>query len=156
MSDAEDSDDSGSYEESFDSMDFDSGVVRFILFSLKNGKKEPDSRNDSSGERSLAMWRSNILQSKDNNMLNADHEAVLASIGFKFPTTRSDVFDMQFDQMYSALLKWKVKTGADHLLVPRSAKVDGNNIGKCDQFHAKNEEEVRQGREHLFAGRTYF
>ncbi len=39
------------------------------------------------------------------------------------------VFDMQFDQMYSALLKWKVKTGADHLLVPRSAKMDGNNIG---------------------------
>ncbi len=33
------------------------------------------------------------------------------------------------DQMYSAVLKWKVEAVADHLLVPRTAKVDGNNIG---------------------------
>ncbi len=85
---AEDNDDpnNGSYEESFDPTDFDSGVARFILFRLKNGEKEPDSRSDSSGERSLAMWRSNLLKSKKSNTLNADRKAVLASIGFSFST----------------------------------------------------------------------
>ena len=71
--------------------------------------------------------------------------AVLASIGFEFPTARDDAFDMQFDEMHSAVLKWKVKAGVDHLLVPRSAKVDGNNIGSWINHMRKTKKKFYNG-----------
>jgi len=145
MSDAKDNDASGSYEGSFEPTNFDSGVVHYILFRSKNGEKEPDSRSDSRSERSLADWRSNLLTSKKNNELSADRKAVLASIGFKFPTARDDAFDTQFDEMFSAVLKWKVKAGVDHLLVPRSAKVDGKNVGSWINHMRKTKKKFDNG-----------
>ena len=102
------------------------------------------------------MWRSNLLKSKKSNTLNADREAVLASIGFSFSTARDDAFNVQFDQKYSALLKWKVENDVDHALVPRSAKVDGINIGcwindirKMKKKHDKGESTCLKA-EHIF------
>jgi hypothetical protein len=113
----------------YDEDGFADGVCRFVVFSHSNGGRLPDSSSDSPGERRVALWREGVLRSNKRGDLQAEKKIVLDQVGFPFPAHKESAMDKKVRETLSALKTWKAINGVDHAIVPRSAKVDGINLG---------------------------